>query len=36
MSETQAKLEKIRLFLEKFEQEIHECRAILRGEKQYE
>jgi hypothetical protein len=33
MSEARAKLQKIRLFLEKLEQDIKACRAILRGEK---
>ena len=32
MSEAQAKLKKIRLFLAKLEQEIHEARELLKGE----
>ncbi len=32
MSEAQAKLQKIRLFLAKLEQEIREAREILKGE----
>jgi hypothetical protein len=33
MSEAQAKLQKIRSFLIKLEQEIHEARDILKGER---
>lgn len=36
MSESQAKLQKIRLLLERLEQEIKGCRAMLRGERQHE
>lgn len=32
MSDAQAKLQKIRLFLEKLAQGIHECRELLKGE----
>ena len=32
MTEAQVKLQKIRLFLEKLEQEIHEARELLKGE----
>ena len=32
MSKAKAKLQKIRLSLEKLEQEIHECRELLKGQ----
>jgi hypothetical protein len=34
MTKAEAKLQTVRLFLEKLEQEIHECRQLLKGEQE--